>query len=191
MATDRWLRHEAGWRVRLGTVGDLRYPEIDINLGDAPELIDDWVDVDMGDMLHVDNLPPQHPIGGLDQIIQSWVDHLTPTSWVVAANTTPAAPWRVGTWEHSRWAPRSSGLHASVGSTDSTLFVDTPGVLWTTDPTHFPFDILLGPEQITVSGITGASNPQTFTVTRNVNGFARSHDAGTEVLLADAPILGL
>jgi hypothetical protein len=36
---------------------------------------------------------------------------------------------------------------------------------------------------MTVSAISGASSPQTFTVTRSVNGIVKAHAAGATVLV--------
>jgi hypothetical protein len=41
----------------------------------------------------------------------------------------------------------------------------------------------VGGERVTVTNITGASSPQTFTVTRSVNGVIKAHSAGAEVHL--------
>lgn len=59
----------------------------------------------------------------------------------------------------------------------------TKGPIWTTAAADFPFDIAVGGEQITVTAISGSSSPQTFAVTRAVNGISKSHDAGTAVSL--------
>jgi hypothetical protein len=60
---------------------------------------------------------------------------------------------------------------------------DYPLALWTTIASDMPFDILMGGEQMTVTNITGSSSPQTFTVTRGVNGVVRSHSAGEDLRL--------
>ena len=45
----------------------------------------------------------------------------------------------------------------------------------------------VGGERVTVTNITGASSPQTFTVTRSVNGVVKAHTSGTDVRLWDTP----
>lgn len=81
-----------------------------------------------------------------------------------------------------------------VAAADTTLPVATPfGPLWITTagfPTEFPFDISLGGspagergERCTVTAITGTESPQTFTVTRAVNGLALDHPVGADVRL--------
>lgn len=81
-----------------------------------------------------------------------------------------------------------------VTAADTTLPVATPfGPLWITTaafPTQFPFDISLGgsafgerAERCTVTAITGTESPQTFTVTRAVNGLELDHPVGADVRL--------
>jgi hypothetical protein len=64
--------------------------------------------------------------------------------------------------------------------------------VWTTTAAHssdFPFDIevintgALSGERMTVTAITGSSSPQTFTVTRGVNGISVAHSSGATVRL--------
>ncbi|HMG62692.1 MAG TPA: hypothetical protein VK599_07070, partial [Streptosporangiaceae bacterium] len=58
-------------------------------------------------------------------------------------------------------------------------------------PSDFPFDILTGGEQMTVTGITGSGLSQSFTVIRSVNGVVKSHSATEDVRLFFAPIAAL
>jgi hypothetical protein len=71
-----------------------------------------------------------------------------------------------------------------VSETDTSLSVATTlGPLWTTDTDEMPFDINVGGEQMTVTAISGSSSPQTFTVTRSVNGVTKEHASGSDVRL--------
>ncbi|QKN87603.1 hypothetical protein QEN63_gp18 [Streptomyces phage Vondra] len=58
-------------------------------------------------------------------------------------------------------------------------------------PDEFPFDIQLGGEVVTVHGISGDAAPQTFHVTRAVNGISKAHEAGADVRLAVPTIVAL
>lgn len=55
----------------------------------------------------------------------------------------------------------------------------------------FPFDIRVGGEVMTVTSISGSTSPQTFTVTRSVNGVIKAQTSGTDVRLAYPTILSL
>ncbi|MQB00550.1 MAG: hypothetical protein GEU78_09705 [Actinobacteria bacterium] len=66
---------------------------------------------------------------------------------------------------------------------DTVSVQTTDGPVWVTDSAEFPFDILTGGEAMTVTGVSGATSPQTFTVLRAVNGVEKSHAAFTDVRL--------
>ncbi|MET7949213.1 hypothetical protein [Micromonospora sp. NPDC005324] len=86
-----------------------------------------------------------------------------------------------------------TGDYDSVRRVDGTsLSVATAaGPVWTTNVAHVPFDVNVAGERVTVTAISGASSPQTFTVTRAVNGVEKGHAAGTDVRLWQPLILGL
>lgn len=68
--------------------------------------------------------------------------------------------------------------------------------LWTTSAGAFPFDIAVSPlgsggERMTVTGISGAASPQTFTVARGVGGVAPAQPAGADVRLWQASYVSL
>lgn len=73
-----------------------------------------------------------------------------------------------------------------VVTTGVAVWVDSAGFA-----DQFPFDIKLGGEVMTVTAISGTASPQTFTVTRAVNGVVKSHTAGTELSLAQPLVLAL
>jgi hypothetical protein len=68
--------------------------------------------------------------------------------------------------------------------------VATPsGPLWSAN--DGAFDIRVGGEVVTVTAISGASSPQTFTVTRSVNGVVKAHSGGAAVELDQAPVYAI
>jgi hypothetical protein len=50
-----------------------------------------------------------------------------------------------------------------------------------------PIDLNVEGEQVRITAVSGASSPQTATVTRSVNGVVKSHVSGT-VITAWAPV---
>ena len=80
---------------------------------------------------------------------------------------------------------------SSSATTLSVATTNSGSPLWTTAAADFPFDVTIAGEQITVTNITGTSSPQTFTVTRSVNGVVKAQSAGAAVALFHAPILAL
>ncbi|MEX3206083.1 hypothetical protein [Streptomyces acidiscabies] len=88
-----------------------------------------------------------------------------------------------------------SQLAADVPATATSLSVAvTAGPLWITSsafPAEFPFEARLGGEVVRVTGISGASSPQTWTVVRSVNGVVKAQNAATDVRLAAPAIVAL
>ncbi|MER6891981.1 hypothetical protein, partial [Streptomyces halstedii] len=58
------------------------------------------------------------------------------------------------------------------------------GPLWTVNPADFPVDVMIAGERVTVTSVSGASSPQTFTVIRSVNDVVKALPAGADVRLA-------
>jgi hypothetical protein len=78
---------------------------------------------------------------------------------------------------------------ATPGSTGSMSVKSLDGALFTTDPAEFPFDVWLGGERMTISAISGATSPQTFTISvRGVNGVAPAHTADDSPLARVTPV---
>ncbi|MEV6102610.1 hypothetical protein [Nocardia sp. NPDC051981] len=192
---DNQLPDIAGWRVHLGTWPGMRYPSLTSDLTVAPQVINQWLGLGIGDRVQVINLPPQHPADAVDVLAQGYSEKFTPTSWSLTLNCSPAGPWTVGVLEDpelSRADTDGSELAVAASTTDTTLSIATMvGRVWVTDPAEFPFDVRLGGEVVTVHSISGATSPQEFHVTRAVNGIAKGHAAGTDVRLAIPTIVAL
>jgi len=177
------LLDQASWRVHLGLVGGLRYPQIPVDLVLAPSLIPSWLGCDIGERITLKSLPAQHPAGDVDLVIVGYTESFDAVSWQVTANCAPYSPWVVGVWDTSRADSSSSTLASSITNASTTLSVATAIAvdLWTTSGGDFPFNIICGGEVMQVTNITGASSPQTFTVTRGINGVSIAHGSGAEV----------
>jgi hypothetical protein len=81
----------------------------------------------------------------------------------------------------------SGGTSISVSAfllfTPVSVATDAGFPVWTTAAADFPFDVNIGGERITVTGITGSSSPQAFTVARGVNGICKALPGGSDVRL--------
>ncbi|MBA9003658.1 hypothetical protein [Thermomonospora cellulosilytica] len=192
---DSRLADIAWWRVHLGTVDEARYPTVAVNLHRHPHLIPAALATDIRDRIRLDGLPPYVPPGPTDQIVEGYTETLGLYTWRIEFNTSPASPWDVAYADDPMWGRADtdgSQLAAAVTAAATTLSVAvTAGPLWTTSPAEFPFDVLIGGEVMTVTAISGAASPQTFTVVRSVNGISKAHAAGTDVRLAHPAIIGL
>jgi hypothetical protein len=91
----------------------------------------------------------------------------------------------------TRYGPGSAQLAEPLAVDATTASVTTGvGPLWTTDELDCPLELSLGGEHVTVTAVTGEESPQTFTITRAVNGITKAHDTGTEVTLLDPSYWG-
>lgn len=197
--TDAQAVQQAGWRLNLGTVDESRYPVIGVDLAHPtlladPTLTRNLLTLDIGDRLDVTNLPAWLPPFPVRQLVMGVRETIKPFSYRLEWNCVPASPYEVGFYDTTgdRYSSGVSTLASTVNSTATTLSVaSTGGVLWTTAGGDMPFQVVMNGELITVTGVSGASSPQTFTVTRSVNGVAKSHTAGSVIDLADPVRYGL
>jgi hypothetical protein len=188
------LAQRANWRLNQGSTREIRYPQLVVNLARSPELIADWLDADIGSRVTVTNLPALLPPDDLDLLIEGYTEVIDPYEWAATLNCSPARPWKVwrieGGGNLGRLDTAGSTLAAGVTSSATSLSVaTTTGPLWRTGAVTF--DIGIAGEQITVTNISGSSSPQTFTVTRSVNGVVKAQSANAAVSLWKPGVLAL
>lgn len=184
----------AAWRLHLGTVDELRYPSLSLDLARNPTLITDWLACGVGSRITVANPPAQVRGPTVDVLIEGWTEVLSWYEWSVEANCSPAHSWQVFEVEAAgntgRLDTAGSQLASSATSTATSLSVaTTSGPLWTTAAGDMPFDLNVAGEQVTVTAASGTSSPQTFTVTRSVNGVVKAQAAGATVGLWEPPVV--
>jgi hypothetical protein len=192
VADDDQCVDQANWRLHLGTTDEAHYPSLPIQLSapgvDAALAADVW-GLDIGDRVVVTNPPAWLPPEDISQAVQGYTETIHPFAPLVDLNCTPESPWSVGEYESAagdptKYSSDGSTLSSSATATATSLSVATAsGPLWTTDGAQVPFDVMVAGERITVTAISGASSPQTFTVTRSVNGVLKAHDSGETVAL--------
>lgn len=187
VASDEQLPDLAGWLLHLGTWDEMRWPRIAFDFARNNGEIGRWHGLmRYGARFTLSDPPAQVAGDELDLIIEGYTQKLGVYSWDVEVSCSPARAWDVAVVDNSDWRVDTVGseLASGVDSDDTALSVTSDDEhLWTTDPAEFPFDLTLAGERVTVTAISGASNPQTFTVTRSVNGIVMSHAAGTDVRL--------
>ncbi|WP_199553187.1 hypothetical protein [Streptomyces sp. N35] len=200
-AADAQLAGQAAWRVYVGTWPGMRYATLASDFAVAPQVIDDWLGVQVGDLARVTNLPPQHPAGVVEVLLDGWSETITPTRWNVSANCRPAGPFRIAgvapadpgnVRPDGPYRVDTSGSHLAAPLTEqgTTLTVTSPQHPWTTAVLELPFDIEMGGEVMRVHAISG-TGPQIFTVTRAVNQVTKPHPAGSAVHLAQPALVAL
>ena len=202
LAADSQLLDEAGWILHSLTTNELRYTAVNCdmanNLSTLQAMFYQILDADMGDRINVLNPPAWIPPGVIDQIIQGGTETLSLKDLVEAWTGVPSTPYNVMYFDDSVYGrfdtdgstlatadPTGTATSLSIATTTAT------SPLWTTAAADFPLNVIMGGEVMTVTNITGSSSPQTFTVTRSVNGIVKPQAAGTDVRLAVQPTISL
>jgi hypothetical protein len=199
---DSGLDDTALWIVHEGTVNEPRYPVLGIDLLNSalsPALMAAVLDAEIGDRFTVANPPANLPPGQIDQVIMGLTETLSRKALDEAYNGRPTTPWNMpycdGDPVGLTWNIDTDGSSTTNSVTNSaTSFQVTTAAgnpIWTTSAGDFPFDIMVAGERMTVTVITGTGSPQTFHVTRSVNGVVKAHVAGEDVRLYAPPILSL
>jgi len=197
--TDDQTAQIAGWLVYQGTWDEPRFPTLTINAGLIADEHPEVYDLDVGLLASLTDVPADVSPNDLLLMCQGYTETITTdrANWTLQLNCTPGGIWQTAVAATSRTGGDGSTLAAAVDETDTVLSVATDNslyALWiTTDgfPDDFPFDINVGGERMTVTGITGTASPQTFTVVRSVNGVTKPQDEGTPVTLWQPSYTGL
>jgi hypothetical protein len=162
--TDDDLLHQAGWRVNLGTVEGLRYPQIILNLARNPALIPDWILCEVGSRITIATPPAGIPTDLIDVIIEGWTETFSAKTWTVTLNCSPFAPYKVfeigdTTADANEYAGRmmsdTAKIRAAISSSATSIVVDPNRTRFTTVADDFnpDLDFRLGGEVVSVSSI--------------------------------------
>lgn len=189
----------AAWRVHIGTVPGARYPGVSwsfaqLNILASPSITAALLRLGIGDRLDVSGPPAWAGPDNIHQLIIGYTEFLDDFEHTVRINSTPSFPYHVGVYGGQLYASNTATLSADITSSATTLaIVDTIVSRWTTNAGSYPFDIMIGGEQITLNSAPGGlTSPQTFTgVTRSVNGIVKAHSAGSAITLHDLAHYGM
>lgn len=159
---DDTLIGHATWLLHLGTVDLDRYPNLELDFSASPTLTKRWLLAGVvGGRITVTNLPAT---GGTDPdlFIEGYTLVLSDQEFTFSANCSPAAPYSVAVVNTDRVDSAGSTLAtaAVLGATSLSVTVSSP---WSTSAGSFLLSV--GGYKVTCSAISGASSPQTFTVT--------------------------
>lgn len=199
--SDAQLAGVAAWLLNWGTLDAARYPSLTVNLQAlegqlgavaADALIAQVLAVDLGDLIQVQNLDAADIPDDLELLAFGYSEEFTNRTWTWTANCGPYDLYRVAKFGQQKYDADGSVLTAAITNAATSFQVTQGGTsIWTRTPAAFPFDVNIGGERMTVTNVTSATSPQTFTVTRGVNGVAIAHAAGESVRLWDTPRFAL
>lgn len=198
----------AGWLLNAGTVDEPRWPQIAFNLAhpNNASKIDTMKYFAIGDSIRITGMPVwvapgAQGAGATDLKVNGYTEFIGFETWLVTMNCSSTTPFFSAIVEPSGAASTAgadrvgddgfSSLVSSVTSSATSLSVATSsGALWTTAAGDLSLRIFVAGEEMSVTALTGATSPQTFTVTRSVNGVSKAQSAGA-VVTTPAPIIGL
>ena len=196
---DNVLPYQAAWRVHMGTVDEPRIPQLSVNLAHPAfagngTLRTQALDVLFGSRITVAGMPSWTGPDDVSQIVIGINETISHFMHQISFVGVPQTPFQVATTDDlvlGNVDTDGSTLAADMTTTSSTVLVATPGYAWTTDAAEFPFDLYVDGEVMTCTAISSATSPQTFTLTRSVNGVVKTHPFGTDVRLAHPAIVAL
>lgn len=159
-----------------------------------------WMAVTPGhriDIVNLNTARTQVPDETVSLLVQGWTETISQFVWDVNVNCTPYEPWQLIELAsdsgdanpyiaHLQTDGSTLAASAAAGATSLSV-ATTSGPLWTTTTDDFPFDISLAGRRVTVTAISGASSPQTFTV----DAIPVAAPAGVEIAVWDPPSIGL
>lgn len=197
--TDDMLPAVAGWLLHLGTLDEARYPSLVVNLL-APDVIASGLQTallatDLGDRILIQDANAANIYDDISLIVLGAKEVIGPKEWTLTFNCAPAGLYEVFELDDpgSRLSSGDeSTLTSGLTTTATSMSVtSTAGTLWTQAAGDMPIPLMIAGEEMTVTAIAGAASPQTFTVTRSVNGVVKTHAAGEIVRMAHEVVLAL
>lgn len=170
--TDGVLRYHASYYVVLGTDPDPRYPQVVVDLDANPDMAEDVSAIDIGDLIHLENLPSELGRSTADLLVSGYTEVIGSHRRLITFNTRPGAILtHVGVLDGDQTAClQTSGAELDTAITAEQLsfaIATTSGPIFTTSPPTGAQILIGGREVMTVTAVSGGSSPQTFTVTRD------------------------
>lgn len=198
---DQQVEDQVGFRLFLGTRDQPRYPKIVVNLhhpsiANDASLLANLLAVDIGDRIVVTDLPAYLPPDDISVIVNGYTERFDQKTHTITFNCLPEEPWQWAVADDTNKRADTDGSTTTasfVSGTDTSMTVTTPsGPLWTTKAASLPFNIRVSGVVLTVTAVSGSSNPQTLTITQTpVNGVAKTIPSGSAVNVANPAYVGL
>jgi hypothetical protein len=204
--SDSALGQYAAWTVFQGTAEGYRFPQLTLDFGATPDLLDEWLAVVPGariDVTGLRSITTAAPEDAVALAVEGYEQTITPRTWTARVNTSLFRRWAVAcvaaeTGDTQEFCARidTSGAQlaaiAAIGATSLTVDT-TKGTLWTTRADDYPLDLDLGAIKVrvtaaTAGGVGGNSARQTLTLAAPL---PVTRPAGTPVQLWNPPVFGL
>lgn len=189
LRSDNQLGDAAGWQVHLGTWDEPRAPTVTVVLDAVSDSLADAVlAVDIGDRIDITNAQALGIYDTVSLLVLGYTETWDSKVHTITFNCVPQRPYRVLQLDTAGLCKLNSGTSTTAGAftsgTSTSMSVATTGTeLWATSGAT-PFNIKVAGAVLTVTAVSGASSPQTFTVTATpVNGVNKVIPVGSQVKL--------
>lgn len=195
--SDTQLPAQAEWRVHLGTADEDRYPGVRLELARAVyrdtaglALSAKLRDLDIGDQVGLTGMQSDDIYDDSNQIAVGILKRFDQVTYDMTLTCRPASRYRVFTLDTSYLDDADTTLNEALDTTETgvDVAIAAAGRIWSA--ADQPYDLVTGGERMTLTALSGATSPQTFTVTRSVNGVVKSHSSGQPIRLAEPDYLG-
>jgi hypothetical protein len=130
--------HHSGWLLHRGTWDETRFPQVTVDLANAPASITDALLTDFGCLVRITNPPAWLPPGNIDLLVQGYTERFDQYHWTITYNCVPYGPYNVA---HEAESPQS--LYTHVDTDGSELVEDL-----TTTETEVDVQVTDGPEWV-------------------------------------------
>lgn len=198
---DGRLAHHAGWHLSKGTVQEIRYRKVTVDLDANPALTAAINDRGVGHVLVLTDLDPDDSPDDVRGLIVYVENTIRSHRRLVTFTLVPASPYDVAIIGEDAGTTDLLGFRIDTDLTvlnealDTTeTGVDTTGGTWTTDADNWNTGLSGGGLFLTIGGevmrVTNRSG-STFTVVRSVNGVVKTHASGTPVHVTYPAKIGL
>lgn len=192
------LIHRAAFIARVTEVLDFRYSDLSFDLAKSWPRAQAWLETSLLNRVDVANVPSvisNFSPADVRLLLNGYTEKWNRLEWEIGAHTTPYDVWRAATIESSDdgtvWrldAGTCTLVDAvDVGATSLSVASTDSHELWSTSASDYPRDVSVGGARVTVTAVSGAASPQTFTVTA----LPYRLKAGWSVKLWHPPVLDL
>lgn len=201
VADDGRLVHHAGWHLARGTVQEIRYRRVTVDLDANPSLATEVNKRGIGHVIVLTDLHPEDSPEDVRGLIVHVEQKIRADRRLVTWTLIPASPYDVAIIGEDAGSTDLLGFRIDTDLTtlnealDTTeTGIDTTGGTWTTDADDWNTGLSGGGLFLTIGGermrVTNRSG-STFTVVRSVNGVVKSHLTGTPVHVTYPAKIGL
>lgn len=199
------IQNLASWLVHRDTPDSYRVPTLHLAFHRNPELLAAFVNnttlssFTRMDVSHLADVYPQLPPQTLQFLIVGYTHTINKFTWDVEANVVPFEPYHIGLAaavsgdlgvDVLRADTAGSTVVAAVGPGATSVQVSSTDIgAWTTDADDVPFTVSVSGVAVTVTAVTGATSPQTFTLDPAT--VTKTLPAGAAVALWNPPVLAI